>query len=216
MASLHTFDDQLYEAALQPLWRYLGVFDEPTQSDVIFVFGGLDLAVPRRAAELYSQGYAPTVVLSGAAGPLTRHVFASTEAEVFRDEMLKCGMPNEAILLDTRATNTLENVRFGMAVLAEHGIHPSTAVLVGKTFLMRRCRATFGKQHPEVIVRCCPPRIPVMAAVDRDRAEFAARLLAELRRLEEYARKGDIAPQPDDPEVAFAATQLQSLLAASS
>ncbi|MGK2860253.1 MAG: YdcF family protein [Thermoanaerobaculia bacterium] len=212
MSRIVTLTDHDYAEVLRPLWSYLGGFDAPEPSDVIFVFGGLDLAVPRRAAELYTQGIAPVALISGAAGPLTRKVFSSTEAETFRDEMVKHGTPRNVIVLETRATNTLENVRFGMAALAEQKISVQCAALVGKTFLMRRCRATFAKQYPDVRVSCCPPSISVLEAVDRDRGEFAARLLAELRRLDDYGAKGDIAPQPRDTAVDRAADDLRALL----
>jgi len=213
MSNIRNLTDEQYEVALHPLWQYLGVFDPPAPAEVIFVFGGLDLAVPRHAAELFSRGFAPTVLISGASGPLTRSIFVTTEAETFRDEMMKYGTPTNVILLELRATNALENVRLGMTTLSDHGVRIRSALLVAKTFLMRRCKATFQKQYPDVATRCCPPNMPVRNAVDRERSEFAKRLLAELRRLDEYAVKGDIAPQLRDEAVEDAAAHLGALIA---
>jgi len=60
-----TLDHDGYAHVLEPIWTYLARTDDPLKSDVIFVFGSLDLEVPRRAAELYTAGFAPRVLVSG-------------------------------------------------------------------------------------------------------------------------------------------------------
>jgi hypothetical protein len=52
-------------AAAEDLWRYLAVNQPPEPADVIFVFGGNDLLVPRQAAALFRAGLAPLVLVTG-------------------------------------------------------------------------------------------------------------------------------------------------------
>ena len=197
-----------FERVAGPLWNYLAVSDAPVRADVIFVFGSQALAVPARAAELYRAGHAPIVLASGRYGRMTRDVFDQPEALVFRDRLLRDGVPREAVVTETEAGNTLQNVLFGLAALRRKRVAVGSALLVAKPFVMRRCAATFVRQAPEVRVRCCPPRIDLMRSMDREPASFAARLVAELERLERYAAAGDIAPQAIPEPVRAAARRI--------
>ena len=178
-----------------PVWDYLAVAEPPARADVVFVFGSQALAVPSHAAELYRAGHAPVVLVSGRYGRMTRDVFDQPEALVFRDRLLRDGVPPEAVVTETLAGNTLENVRFGLAALHRQRIAVGSALLVAKPFVMRRCAATFARQAPGVRVRCCPPETNLARSIDRPPTAFAARLAAEVDRLDRYAAAGDIAKQ---------------------
>ncbi len=191
-----------------PLWRFLAVAQPPVDADVIFVFGSQAFAVPARAAELYAAGHAPLVLVTGHYGRMTRDHFPEPEALVFRDRLVRDGVPREAIVTESEATNTLENVRFGVAALRRSGVAIRRALLVAKPFVMRRCAATFDRQAPDVEVRCCPPTTSLDASIDREPGLFAARLVAELDRLDRYGASGDITPQAIPPEVRAAAADL--------
>lgn len=197
-----------FERVVGPLWSYLAVADAPARADVIFVFGSQALSVPARAAELYRAGHAPVVLASGRYGRMTRDVFDQPEALVFRDRLLRDGVPREAIVTETEAGNTLQNVLFGLAALRRKRIAVCSALLVAKPWVMRRCAATFARQAPDVRVRCCPPRTGLMRTIDRAPASFAARLAAELDRLERYAAAGDIVPQTIPEPVLAAARRI--------
>ena len=178
-----------------PVWDYLAVAEPPARADVIFVFGSQALAVPAHAAGLYRAGLAPVVLVSGRYGRMTREVFDQPEALVFRDRLLREGVPPGAIVTETEAGNTLENVRYGLAALGRQGIAVGSALLVAKPFVMRRCAATFARQASRVRVRCCPPETDLVRSIDRAPAAFAARLVAEVDRLDRYGAAGDIAEQ---------------------
>ncbi len=210
---LESLDTNEYTRLLQPIWRYLRPVEAPARSDVIFVFGSRGMEVPRRAAELYAAGWAPCVLVSGRTGPMTEHVFDRPEALVFEDELVRRGVPASAVVTEVDAGNTLENVRFGMSALATAGQRPRSALLVAKAFAMRRCLATFARQHPDVAVRACPPAGSLIAHLDRSRADFAARLVAEVRRLDVYGAAGDIAPCTVPSAAREAAREITRLLA---
>lgn len=199
-----------FDRQVGPLWDFLAVADPPVRSDVIFVFGSQAFAVPARAADLFRAGHAPVVLVSGHFGRMTRAVFDRPEALVFRDRLVAGGVPAEAIVVETEAANTLQNVRFGLAALGRAGIAIRSALLVAKPFVMRRCAATFARQAPRVRVRCCPPATDLAASIDRPPHAFAARLVAELERLDRYAANGDIEPQAVPAPVRAAARRIGS------
>ena len=194
---------------LRPLWDYLAVSAPPRAADVVFVFGSADLAAPDHAARLYHAGHAPRVLVSGSYGRLTRDVFDMPEAYVFKDRLVAAGVPAAAVIAEPAAASTLENVRFGMAALAARGQRPRSALLVAKGFALRRCVATFSRQHPEVRVLPCRFESALEAAFDRSPPALAARLVAELDRLERYAAQGDIEAQEIPPAVRAAARRVR-------
>ena len=178
---------------------------------MIFVFGSQDLAMPDRAADLYSAGYAPTVLVTGGFGRMTRGVFDEPEALVFRARMVAAGVPEAAIVTEIEAGNTLENVRLGLAALRRAGRPVRSALLVAKGFVTRRAVATFAAQAPDVRVRACPPTARLADALDRPPDAFAARLVAEIDRLDRYGARGDIARQRIPLAVRAAVQRIRAL-----
>ena len=165
LPSIDALDDDTYTHLLAPIWAYLARMDRSVRSDVIFVLGSLDLAVPRRAAKFYTAGLSPHVLVSGWLGSLTEHVLKKSEAVVFQETLIRHGAPGRNITTELNASNTLEKVRFSMRALAARGQTPHSALLMAKTFVMRRCLATFAKQHPETDGKYDEP--------DTDRADRA-------------------------------------------
>ncbi len=205
-------EETTYEHLLEPIWSFLSVTHLPAPSDVIFVFGHRALELPRRAAGLYAEGWSSRVLVTGRYGTMTRWVFPKTEALVFKDELLRFGVPERAITTEVTAVNTLENVRLGMSTLRAAGHRPRSALLVAKAFAMRRCLATFARHYPRVEVRGCPPRGALTVQRDRPWPAFASRLLGELRRLDDYAAVGDVATQEIPERVREAERQLQRFM----
>jgi hypothetical protein len=191
------------------LWNYLVVSDPPATADVIFVFGSQDLRVADWAAELFLDNHAPTILVTGSYGRMTRGVFEKPEALIFRDRLVRSGIPNNAVICEPRATNTLENVRYGLMVLRHRGVNIRSALLVAKGFVTRRCVATFAAEQPEIVVRACPPTTRLEDSIDRTPKEFIARLVAELDRLEYYGSKGDIVRGPIPRNVQAAAMRIR-------
>ena len=212
--SIDELDDDAYARLLAPVWDFLALTHDPVPSDVIFVFGSRDLAVAGRAAELYNDGLADRVLVSGRLGRMTEGVFDKPEALVFKDELTRRGVPDRAVTTEVAAGNTLENVRFGMAALAATGKTPCSTLLVAKTFVMRRCLATFARHHPRVAARGCPPAGSLATQRDRPRATFAARLVGDVRRLDEYGARGDIELQVVPERVRAAASLVEMVLSA--
>jgi uncharacterized SAM-binding protein YcdF (DUF218 family) len=116
--------------------------------------GSHDLGVADVTAELYHQGMAPVIVFTGATSPTTRVRMPRGEAVHYRDRALQLGVPDSAVLLEPRATNTGENIEFAKEVLAEASVTVSSVLLVSKPYEERRSYAMMRKLWPEVEVVC--------------------------------------------------------------
>lgn len=149
------------------------------------------------------------MLVTGRSGALTHGILDDSESAVFVRYMERLGVPSRHIIVEPEATNTVENVRFGMSALTAHLSAVDSLLLVAKPFLMRRCIATFRKHYPGVQAIPCPPLGRMHLFVDRPRTNFALRLLAELERLDEYGKKGDLDPQQLSPTVAADARALR-------
>lgn len=189
------------------LWDYLVDTDADAARpcDVVFCFGCRDLDVPRRAAQLFANGIAPWVLVSGGgSSPVGRH---ATEAGAFASVLCERGVPPDRVVLDHRASNTSENVSFGMAALTGRGVDVSSAALVTWPFSLRRSVATFARHFPGVRTYGHPARAHVRPD-DAARARAVRYALGELQRLHTYSDLGHIEAQLIPRDVRDAASRL--------
>lgn len=190
-------------ADVERLWRYHCLGHPLRACDVVIGLGGHDLGVADHVADLYRAGYAPLAVFTGANAPTTVELFPRGEAVHFRERALERGMPDSAILLEPRATNTAENIEFTRALLDEAGVRVRSALLVSRPYQQRRAFATATKVWPEVEFVCSAQRVPlddyVRAIGDVDRV--ITMLVGDTQRITAYAERGFAVPQDVPPEV---------------
>jgi uncharacterized SAM-binding protein YcdF (DUF218 family) len=120
--------------------------------------------------------------------------------------MCQRGVPESAVLLESRSTNTGENVRFTRELLAEQGMAVQSVIAVQKPYMERRTFATILKQWPEVALQVSSPPLDFEAYCDstiplRDIIEF---MVGDLQRIIEYPKFGFMIPQ-DVPQVVMQA-----------
>lgn len=189
----------------------------PIHSDVMLVLGTNDTRVAEHAAILYRQGYAPRIVVTGGIahqGDLLSTHWQRSEAEVFTEVMLAHGVPQSAILQETRATNTAENFAFARQLLNEKGMSVQRLLVVTKPFMQRRSLATYAVEWPEVPASfvtwrstfdeyCRLPDLPQEKIINI--------MLGDLQRIWIYAQRGYAAPQRIPPQVMAAYQRLVSL-----
>src|SRR5262249_37699674 len=120
-----------------------------------------------------------------------------SEAEMYADVAAAHGIPRERILLETRATNTAENLRFARALLEAQGVAPRNIVLAVKPFMQRRTWATLAVEWPEMPATLASPEMtldeyftPVLTP-----EKVINIMMGDLQRTWIYARKGWSAPQ---------------------
>jgi uncharacterized SAM-binding protein YcdF (DUF218 family) len=96
---------------------------------------------------LYRAGKAPLILISAGQVPMFG-TGLETEAEAARSVLEEWGVPESAILVETRSKNTAENGTFSRDLLASRGIH--RALLVTSAFHMPRALASFRKAGLDV------------------------------------------------------------------
>ena len=141
------------------LWDYHHMNHTLVQSDVILALGSHDLRVAERAAQLYLEGWAPLLVCSGGLGNLTSGIWTESEADQFAAIAIKMGVPQHAVLVENKSTNTGENIQFTEKLLREKGIDPDSFIVVQKPYMERRSFATFKRHWPDKNVVITSPQI---------------------------------------------------------
>lgn len=166
-------------------------------AECIMVLGSHDLRVAERAAELYLEGLAPLIVMSGGLGRLTKDLWKQTEADLFASRAIELGVPEEKILIENRSTNTGENIRFTRELLESKNLHPRNFILVQKPYMERRTYATFMKQWPGKEFLVTSPQISFedypTDEIPLDRVINI--MVGDLQRIIEYPARGFQIPQ---------------------
>lgn len=138
----------------QILWDYHQLHHEPRNTDIAIGLGSHDIGVAEHAAELWHEGRFPFIVFTGANAPTTIGVFPRGEAIHYAERTMELGVPAEAILTETEATNTGENFTLTRLLLDRRGIHPGSATVVSRPYQQRRAYATARKLWPGLDVVC--------------------------------------------------------------
>ncbi|RME26612.1 MAG: YdcF family protein [Deltaproteobacteria bacterium] len=99
----------------------------------------------RHAVELWRQGIAPRIVLTGGVG---RH--PPSEARAAAEVATRLGVPPSALLLEERSTSTEENARFAAELLRAEGIAVQRVVVVTDSYHVVRARRVFARYLPGV------------------------------------------------------------------
>lgn len=181
-------------AAAGVLWDYHCIYHEPRAADAIIGLGSYDLRVADRCAELHAAGLAPTILFTGGAGNWTSGLYASSEAAAFRDRALENGVPGDAILIEEKAANIGENLRFSKGLLPDLG----TAILVTKPQTQRRCLATAQRQWPsiEAIVTAPLHRMEEQPTPHHPMESLICEMVGDTWRMKTYPQRGFQSEQP--------------------
>jgi uncharacterized SAM-binding protein YcdF (DUF218 family) len=200
---------EIFQAA-QIVWNYHRLDHKLEPVDLIFVLGSHDLRVAQHAADLFHRGLAPRVVLSGGLGRLTANVWPRPEAEMFATVLRERGVPETALLLESRSTNTGENIQFTRQLLAECGLTVRSIIGVQKPYMQRRAFASIRKQWPEAELRMSSPPIEFAhyGNADIPLYEVVQIMVGDLQRVMEYPKLGFAIPQEVPAHVMNAYQQL--------
>jgi uncharacterized SAM-binding protein YcdF (DUF218 family) len=174
------------------IWDYHQMGHELTPCDAAIGMGSHDLGVATFTAELYKQGLFPLVVFSGGNSPTTAERFPRGEAVHYREHALSLGVPDEAILVEPKASNTGHNITYSRALLAEHGQQSASLLLISKPYMERRAFATCRKLWPEVSVICAsePLKFDDYVLSIGDEKLVIDMLVGDLQRIIEYPKQG--------------------------
>lgn len=200
-------------ALAQQLWDYHHVNQNLQKSDCILVLGSHDLRVAERGAELYLQGWAPLLIMSGGLGRLTQEMWSEPEADKFAKIALEMGVPEEAILIENKSTNTGENILFTQQLLQKENLAPERFIVVQKPYMERRSFATFKKHWPEKELIVTSPQLSMQAypTAEITLEEMIHIMVGDLQRIKIYPEKGFQIEQEIPKEVWEAFEKLVSL-----
>ncbi len=131
-------------------YDYLAEEDVPEESDLIFVFGAKTPLRIEKAVELYQQGLAEKILVSGR-GPSYGDTQVPTEAETYTRIAMEKGVPVDAIITEDQSITIPDNVRSSLNLLDKNGVSYSSIILVNSPYTQRRGWAHFKKYLPDSV-----------------------------------------------------------------
>ena len=189
------------QIAVHTLWDYMCLHQTLKKADCIVGFGCYNEDVARRAAQLYHQGFAPLVLFTGGLGRNTSAMWTESEASRFARIALAEGVPETAILLEERSTNSAENLLFSRRLLAERGLTHPRIIGVQKPYMERRLYAAFPVYWPEaeVIVtswqQSYEEYLSGLSRWSRTEEDTIHMIVGDFQRISVYAERGYQIPQ---------------------
>lgn len=207
--------EEILESA-RVVWQYHQLGHKPIPGDVIVALGTNDLRVAEFAADLYLSGFGHTLVCTGGMAhqhDLLATSWTKTEAEMYAGVAESRGVPKNRILLETRATNTAENIRFARELLCGNGMRPANIVIAVKPFMQRRTWATMAVEWPEMPATLASPKLTLDEYFTSElQPEMIINImLGDLQRIWIYGRRGWSAPQRIPDRVLQAYLHLKEL-----
>ena len=195
------------------IWDYHQLRQQPVPAECIIALGTNDLRVAEFAADLYLRGYGSTLVCTGGMahqGDLLSTDWGASEAEMYARVAERRGVPRDRILLETRATNTAENIRFVRALLTGRAKRPRNILIAVKPFMQRRVWATLAVEWPGMPATLASPEMTLDEYFTSQLApvKIVNIMMGDLQRIWVYARRGWSAPQMVPAEVRDAFRQL--------
>jgi uncharacterized SAM-binding protein YcdF (DUF218 family) len=116
-------------------------------ADLVFVFGTRLARPAELAADLFVDGLAPLVVVTGGS---ERQADGRNEAEHHREVLLARGVPEAAVIVENRSTNTPENVLFALPLIEARCAEPPVTVIAVVKRFHRRALITLARFVPSV------------------------------------------------------------------
>lgn len=147
---------------------FIFVSDTPCKVDAIFLPGGSHPEQPEYAAELYKQGIAPMLIVSGGVS-VKKQKFDGvkskadvyngdykTDCEFLTDALNKNGVPLKQIYGEDKSRHTRDNAFFSKKVADKNGLDIKTAIIVCKAFHACRSLMLYSLAFPDTKFYVCP------------------------------------------------------------
>ncbi|MFD0355051.1 YdcF family protein [Streptomyces sp. NPDC127110] len=188
------------------IWDFHQMHHEPRPCSVAVGLGSHDLGVADATVDLYRRGMAPLIVFTGATSRTTQERMPRGEAVHYRERALELGVPPAEVLVEPKATNTGENIRFTRELLEEKGVEVQSILLVSKPYEERRAYATARMLWPEVEIVSASAPMTFRQYVDSigDSRLVIDMLVGALQRLQLYPQQGFMLALAVPAEVAAA------------
>lgn len=121
------------------------------KGDAIVVVSGGDTAARTQAGiDLFNNGWANKLVLSGAAQDKS----GPSNAAAMQEQAIAAGVPPSAIFIDEEALNTQQNAENSQSIFKENNLND--IILVTSGYHQRRASLEFNKRTENVLIRDYP------------------------------------------------------------
>jgi uncharacterized SAM-binding protein YcdF (DUF218 family) len=178
---------------------------DPKPCDVIFIFGGSHPGLWKNGAQAYFEGLGKDIVATGGYKPnALRHVSWQNderpESEVIWRELVRAGVPEGDIYIETASKNTYENVRFALEIYDFDRV--SSVLAVCKSYAVGRQIRTL-KAQLETDVEIIPYPFDTHLGGDgpfitrenwMDYQKGRAYMFANLLKIHQYGMAGHLVP----------------------
>jgi len=121
-----------------------------TADAIVVVSGGDTQARTGAGVDLYKNGWAETLILSGAAQDKS----GPSNAEAMKQQAIQAGVPSSAIVIDEESESTQQNAANTETIVANRGY--DNVILVTSGYHQRRASLEFNKQAENVNIRNYP------------------------------------------------------------
>lgn len=119
---------------------YLAPQDKLVKADaIVAISGGETTSRTLGAVKLYDQGYAPTIIFSGAAQDPT----SVSNAAAMKTIAVRAGVPASDILIEEDSVDTYENAQNTARIIKDHNI--KSIILVTSPYHQRRASIEFKR-----------------------------------------------------------------------
>ncbi|MBA2405379.1 MAG: YdcF family protein [Bdellovibrionales bacterium] len=174
------------------IWDFHFIQEPLSAADCIVVLGSHDLRIAEYACDLFNKGLAPYIIFSGATNFFTAKIFSSTEAEVFAAVASAKGIPEKSIIIENKARNTEENLKFSQALATAQNLCFNKLILVQTPNMLRRVKATALKLWPEKTLLVSSHDIPFESCTHAFLTEemFIHEIVGDLQRVILYPKIG--------------------------
>jgi uncharacterized SAM-binding protein YcdF (DUF218 family) len=189
--------------ASRTLWNFHLIYNKLSPADLIVGLGSYDLRVADHCARLLGEGFADRILFTGKSGNWTGGLYQTSEAEAFATRAMELGVSTEAILIEPKATNIGENIRYARNIA---GDAVKRIIIVTKPQTQRRAFATVRAQWPnvEAMVTAPPTSFEQQPTNAYPLDNFINEMVGDVQRLIDYPAKGYQIPQSIPAHVADA------------
>ncbi len=117
---------------------------------IVVVSGGNTSARTQQAIDLYENGWAPILVMSGAAADTS----GPSNAAVMRDQAVREGVPIKDIFVEDQSKNTKQNAQQTNKILRANNV--KSAIIVTSNYHAKRTLLEFERQGQDITYRIKP------------------------------------------------------------
>lgn len=196
-------DEKAVSQARNIIWDFLQLHTEfPDQVDLMLVIGSRDDRVAVYAADMSHHAACQRIVITG--GPVHHRSWLSepkwaegTEAEHFASVM-QDGNVSGTLLLETKASNIGDKIKFSEKLLREEGLEPKSVLIISALYMERRVLKTFTKYwtlgKPQIYISSTRETFDEYVNHIQSADIVTNIMVGEMDRILQYPRKGFMDP----------------------